>query len=219
MFYWDPVNAVKAAADECWGDRRVASRTFSLPEFKAAAKQLKVTVNTLAVSCLGGGVRRYLLTQQQPVPQRVRMLVAVDTRALTSMPNAGGNYNGMLKVPANCFIKSVITEIAVPVCTGDVSPAERLSRVNRAIDWIRHSPALMLAVAMPAVAMVRCSSVAAMLAMLCYSYAMPCHVIPLMLAVMSIGSCSASKASFNIALAISSHLPHLKCAPGCCKWL
>jgi hypothetical protein len=70
------------------------------------------------------------------------------------MPNASGNYNhGMLKVPANCF-----TEIAVPVCTGDVSPAERLSRVNHAIDWICNSPALMLAVAMPAVAMVRCSN-------------------------------------------------------------
>jgi hypothetical protein len=151
IFYSDAVNAVKAAPEECWGARRIASRTLSLDDFKATAKQLGVTINTLAVSCVGGGVRRYLQAQQQAVPDRVRMLVTVDTRALKSAPAASGNKDNMSRVPANCF-----TYIAVPVCTGDIAPTERLGRVDRAIEWIRHSPALMLAVVMPAVTKVRC---------------------------------------------------------------
>lgn len=150
IFYSDPVNAVKAAPEECWGKRKIASRTLPLDDFKATAKQLGVTINTLAVSCVGGGVRRYLQAQQQAVPKSVRMLVTVDTRALKSAP-AGSGKDSMSRVPANCF-----TYIAVPVCTGDISPVERLGRVDRAIDWIRHSPALMLAVVMPAVTKVRC---------------------------------------------------------------
>ncbi|WIA21061.1 hypothetical protein OEZ85_005383 [Tetradesmus obliquus] len=145
IFYSDPVNAVKAAPEECWGKRKIASRTLPLDDFKATAKQLGVTINTLAVSCVGGGVRRYLQAQQQAVPKSVRMLVTVDTRALKSAP-AGSGKDSMSRVPANCF-----TYIAVPVCTGDISPVERLGRVDRAIDWIRHSPALMLAVVMPVV--------------------------------------------------------------------
>jgi hypothetical protein len=148
VFYSDPVNSVKAAPDECWGEREIASRTLPLDEFKATAKQLGVTINTLAVSCAGGGVRRYLLALQQAVPERVRMIVTVDTRALKS--GAAGAGKDTSHVPANCF-----TYIAAPVCTADVSPAERLSRVERAVDWIRHSPALVLAIVMPAVTKVR----------------------------------------------------------------
>jgi hypothetical protein len=121
-----------------------------LDEFKSTAKQLGVTINTLAVSCVGGGVRRYLQAQQQVVPKRVRMLVTVDTRALKSMPASSGSKDNTSRVPANCF-----TYIAVPVCTGDITPVQRLGRVDKAIEWIRHSPALMLAVVMPAVAKVR----------------------------------------------------------------
>jgi hypothetical protein len=57
----DPVNAVKASSSETSGPRAFASIVLPLEEMRHVSKLLGVTINTLAVSCLAGGLRRHLI--------------------------------------------------------------------------------------------------------------------------------------------------------------
>lgn len=146
MLFWyaDPITLIKASEEQCSGPRRWGSTSLSLPEFHRVAKGLGHTLNTLAVSCLAGGVRRYLLRHGQQPATRIRMCGMVDTRSMpglvaSSMFGASNNFSF----------------IGVPLYTGDISPLERLTRVGRAMSWVRHSVVVPIALHMPDIIQVR----------------------------------------------------------------
>lgn len=140
MLFWyaDPVTLIKASEEECVGPRRWSSTSLSLHEFLGVAKALGHTLNTLAVACLAGGVRRYLLRHGQTPAKRIRMCGMVDTR---SMP---GLLPGSMHGASNNF-----SFIGVPLYTGDISPLERVARVGLAMSWVRHSLVVPIAIRMP----------------------------------------------------------------------
>jgi hypothetical protein len=72
--------AVQCTGRRCWG-----STTISLQEFHRTARTLGHTLNTLAVSCLAGGVRRYLLRHGAAPVNRIRMCGMVDTRSMPGL--------------------------------------------------------------------------------------------------------------------------------------
>jgi hypothetical protein len=146
MLFWfaDPVNVIKASEEQCVGRRRWSSVTLSLPDFHATAKASSHTLNTLAVACLAGGVRRYLLRHGQPPSRRIRMCGMVDTR---SMP---GLLPGSMHSASNNF-----SFIGVPLYTGELDPLERLQRVGRAMNWVRHSIVVPIAIRVPDIIQVR----------------------------------------------------------------
>lgn len=73
-------SAVQCTGRRCWG-----STTISLQDFHRTAKTLGHTLNTLAVSCLAGGVRRYLLRHGADPVSRIRMCGMVDTRSMPGL--------------------------------------------------------------------------------------------------------------------------------------
>lgn len=146
MLFWyaDPITLIKASEEQCSGPRRWGSTNLSLTEFHRVAKGLGHTLNTLAVSCLAGGVRRYLLQHGQQPATRIRMCGMVDTRSMpglvaSSMSGASNNFSF----------------IGVPLYTGDISSLERLTRVGRAMSWVRHSVVVPIALHMPDIIQVR----------------------------------------------------------------
>ena len=137
MLFWfaDPVTVIKASEQQCSGPRRWGSITISLQEFHQVAKALGHTLNTLAVSCLAGGVRRYLQRHGQHPARRIRMCGMVDTRSMPGLNMHGASNN--------------FSFIGVPLYTGDISAVERLERVGRAMSWIRHSVVVPIAIRIP----------------------------------------------------------------------
>lgn len=146
MLFWfaDPVTIIKASEQQCSGPRRWSSVTISLQDFHRVAKTLGHTLNTLAVACLAGGVRRYLQRHGETPARRIRMCGMVDTR---SMP---GLLPGSMHGASNNF-----SFIGVPLYTGDISALERLDRVGRAMSWVRHSVVVPIAIRMPDLIQVR----------------------------------------------------------------
>jgi hypothetical protein len=143
MLFWfaDPITLIKASEAQCTGPRRWGSATINLQEFHRVAKALGHTLNTLAVSCLAGGVRRYLLRFGHAPATRIRMCGMVDTRSLPGLlPGGGSSMHGA----SNNF-----SFIGVPLYTGDVTPLQRLARVGRAMSWVRHSLVVPIALRMP----------------------------------------------------------------------
>jgi hypothetical protein len=140
MLFWfaDPVTVIKASEQQCSGPRRWGSITISLPEFHHVAKTLGQSLNTLAVTCLAGGVRRYLQRHGVTPARRIRMCGMVDTR---SMP---GLLPGLEHGASNNF-----SFVGVPLYTGDTSEVERLERIGRAMSWIRHSVVVPIAIRIP----------------------------------------------------------------------
>jgi hypothetical protein len=139
FWFSDAVSVVKAAPEECRGERKWSCRTVSLSEFHATAKQLGHSVNTLAVACLAGGLRRYVQQHGQQPAQCVRLCSMVDTRSMPGLlTGMSGNSNNF-------------SFIGVPLFTGSCSELQRVERVGRALSWIRHSLAVPLAMRMPRV--------------------------------------------------------------------
>eukprot|EP00879_Flechtneria_rotunda_P033284 GHRR01036848.1.p1 GENE.GHRR01036848.1~~GHRR01036848.1.p1 ORF type:complete len:238 (-),score=49.07 GHRR01036848.1:455-1168(-) len=139
--FWisDPVTVVKAGPDECSGPRRWSSHTLHLPEFHHTARVLGHSVNALAVTCLAGGIRRYMLRHGVAVANRVRLCSMVDTRSMPGLlTGTSGNSNNF-------------SFIGVPLFTGDCGPLVRLARAGWALSWIRHSLAVPLAIRMPSI--------------------------------------------------------------------
>lgn len=150
----DPVNAVKAAPHEIGGPRAFASITLPLDEMRHVSRILGVTINTLAVSCLAGGLRRHLEVtggggaRRWPwargaraaaggVPGSLLLCSLVDTRA---MARAGfGSASGC----------NTLSFIGVPVHTGPAAPLARLAAVSASLNWIRGSLAVLIAVLIP----------------------------------------------------------------------
>ncbi|KAI8473104.1 MAG: hypothetical protein J3K34DRAFT_519278 [Monoraphidium minutum] len=153
----DPVNAVKAAPGEIGGPRAFASVVLPLDELRHVSKVLGVTINTLAVSCLAGGLRRHLLAsggggaRAWPwrrgggaagggVPSSLLLCSMVDTRAMKRMGFVGGG--------GGC---NTLSFIGVPVLTGPAPPLARLAAAAASLAWIRGSLAILIAVLIPPV--------------------------------------------------------------------
>ncbi|KIZ02477.1 hypothetical protein MNEG_5482 [Monoraphidium neglectum] len=159
----DPVNAVKAAPAEIGGPRAFASVTLPLDEMRHVSKLLGVTINTVAVSCIAGGLRRHLLqtggggarawpwrrgaaadAARGGVPSSLLLCSMVDTRAMQRM-GLGGAGAG---VGGGC---NTLSFIGVPVHTGGAAPLVRLASVAATLSWIRGSLAVLIAVLIPPV--------------------------------------------------------------------
>lgn len=162
----DPVNAVKASRSEIGGPRAFSSITLPLDEMRHVSKVLGVTINTLAVSCLAGGLRRHLLQTGggaarcwwwrraaalalggcgvDCVPRSLLLCSMVDTRAMrrSGFFGAGGASGG----GGGC---NTLSFIGVPVDTSDSAPLARLVAVGAALAWIRGSLGVLLAVLIP----------------------------------------------------------------------
>ncbi|KAF6252006.1 hypothetical protein COO60DRAFT_1644430 [Scenedesmus sp. NREL 46B-D3] len=139
FWFADRESAVKAAPRDCAGPRKWSSITLSLPEFHRTAQAASSSINTLAVSCLAGGIRRYLLRMGQQPRQRVRLCSMVDTRSLPGLlTGTDGNSNNF-------------SFIGVPLYTGDCGALARVWRVRWSLRWILHSLAVPLAIRMPKV--------------------------------------------------------------------
>eukprot|EP00878_Enallax_costatus_P007875 GHUV01008240.1.p1 GENE.GHUV01008240.1~~GHUV01008240.1.p1 ORF type:complete len:591 (+),score=176.96 GHUV01008240.1:225-1997(+) len=139
FWFADPVTVVKAAPEQCRGPRKWSSTTINLSEFYRTAKLLGHSINTLAVTCLAGGVRRYTIRHRCRPATRVRLCSMVDTRSMPGLlTGTDGNSNNF-------------SFIGVPLYTGDCSALERVTRVGGALSWIRHSLAVPLAIRMPSV--------------------------------------------------------------------
>lgn len=144
-FLWsDPVTVVKASPQECNGPRKWSSVPLRLSGVHRTSKLLGCSINTLAVSCLAGGIRRYVVRHGAAPVQRVRLCSMVDTRSMPGMlTGTDGNSNNF-------------SFIGVPLFTGDCSPLVRVARVGWGLSWIRHSPAVPLAIRMPGIIQVGC---------------------------------------------------------------
>lgn len=139
FWFADRESAVKASPRDCVGPRKWSSITLSLPEFHRTARLVHSSINTLAVSCLAGGIRRYLLRMGQQPRNRVRLCSMVDTRSMPGLlTGTDGNSNNF-------------SFIGVPLFTGDCGPLARLGRVGWSLSWIRHSLAVPLAIRMPSI--------------------------------------------------------------------
>jgi hypothetical protein len=162
----DPVNAVKASPDEMTGPRAFGSVTLPLGDMQRVSRLLNVTINTLAVSCLAGGLRRHLLAHgggaaaapaprrwwwslkgprsgEAAVPNSLLLCSMVDTRAMKRSAAAAGPA-----APAAAGCNS-FSFIGVPVPTGPAPPLARLAAAGAALDWIRGGVAVALAVMLP----------------------------------------------------------------------
>jgi len=147
----DPVNAVKAGPGQTSGPRAFASITLPLEEMRHVSKLLGVTINTLAVSCIAGGLRRFLLqcggnarrlwrrAEDDGVPDSLLLCSMVDTRAMRRGKKSTA-------APTGC---NTLSFIGVPVHTGNIAPLARLHAVERSLEWIRSSLAVFMAVLMP----------------------------------------------------------------------
>jgi hypothetical protein len=141
----DPVNSVKASPNECVGPRQWLALHLPLPQVHASAKALGHTVNAMAAACLAGGVRRYLDARGEGVPSSIRICSMVDTRAM------GAKVTGLTAGASNNF-----SFIAVPLPTDPATaPAQRVHGAAAALNWIRHSLAVPLAVRIPSLVQVR----------------------------------------------------------------
>ncbi|GBF88058.1 hypothetical protein Rsub_00770 [Raphidocelis subcapitata] len=161
----DPVNAVKATSAEMAGPRAFSSVSLPLDEMRHAARLLGVTINTLAVSCIAGGLRRYLLQcggggarkwwwrrgGGDGVPPQLLLCSMVDTRAMRRTANKGKKAKAEAPATAGAGGCNTLSFIGVPVHTGDTPPLTRLAAVSQSLTWIRSSLAVFMAVLMPPV--------------------------------------------------------------------
>ncbi|GBF88074.1 hypothetical protein Rsub_00786 [Raphidocelis subcapitata] len=153
----DPVNVVKASPEEMRGPRRFASITLPLDELRHVSKLLRVTINTLAVSCLAGGLRRHLLRQPGAaegrggagVPDSLLLCALVDTRAMRrAKAEAAAAKGAAAPLSGGC---NTLSFMGVPLHTGPAHPLVRLASVGAALEWVRGSLCVLFAILMPPV--------------------------------------------------------------------
>jgi len=166
----DPVNAVKADPSERTGPRKFASITIPLDDLRHISKLLNVTINTVAVSCLAGGLRRYLLqtggggaangtfwqrlcwriTEQQLTKQRAGGAEGVDATIPPQLMLCSiVDTRAMRRGKSGSDGCNTVSFIGVPVATGPAFPLVRLVSVSKSLEWVRGSLGIFLAVAIP----------------------------------------------------------------------
>lgn len=103
--------------------KRVAwTKPLPLPEVKAVAKALNVSVNDVLLSCVSGALRRYLLDQGDPTENiEIRAMVPVNLRPMSQAYKLGNRFG--------------LVPVTLPV--GQANPIERVMEVHRRMDELK----------------------------------------------------------------------------------
>lgn len=122
-----PLQAQSSLDGPLRGEQSVAwSRRFSVKAVKDAAHRQQGTLNDALLAVAAGGLRRYLLERGEAVEERldVRCTIPVNLLPFEARQDAFGNGFGLVYAD-------------LPV--GAASPQERMARVHRQMERLKHS--------------------------------------------------------------------------------
>mmetsp|Transcript_511 Transcript_511/g.929 ORF Transcript_511/g.929 Transcript_511/m.929 type:complete len:491 (+) Transcript_511:231-1703(+) len=112
------------------------SKTWSVSELKSVSKKMNCTINDIVMSCLSGGIRRYLQSISDPVILRkkslkIRALAVVNTRT---------NMEGLLTAFKNCEAPNEFSYVIPTMPLGSMSEKDRVKQCKKEMDRLKSSP-------------------------------------------------------------------------------
>jgi diacylglycerol O-acyltransferase / wax synthase len=114
--------------------RRYATADLSLAEVKTVAEAFGTTVNDVVLACVAGGLRRYLLQHQEPVPDALVAMVPISVRARGGGAAAEGEAGSL---------GNRISAMFVGLPTGLFHPVDRLLAVSQAARGAKEQASLL----------------------------------------------------------------------------